>query len=69
MIWPWTTTSITTPALGLAGSQTRETLRAWQKSGHDLHSMFIDPLFVDPARGDFRLPAGFAGPALRLPAD
>lgn len=40
---------------GPAGSQTRETLRAWQKSGHDLHSMFIDPLFVDPARGNFRL--------------
>lgn len=48
---------------GLAGSQTRETLRAWQKSGHDLHSMFIDPLFVDPARGDFRLRPD--SPALR----
>jgi hypothetical protein len=40
---------------GLAGSQTRETLRAWQKTGHDLHSIFIDPLFVAPDRGDFRL--------------
>ena len=27
----------------------------WRASGHDIHSIFIDPLFVNPAAGDFRL--------------
>ena len=44
--------------------QTRETLRAWQKRGHDLHSLFIDPLFVAPRQEDFRLPPD--SPALRF---
>jgi hypothetical protein len=44
--------------------QTLETLRAWQKRGHDLHSVFADPLFKAPLRGDFRLRAN--SPALRL---
>jgi hypothetical protein len=27
----------------------------WRGQGHDLHSLFADPLFVDPRHGDFRL--------------
>jgi hypothetical protein len=27
----------------------------WRAQSHDLHSLFVDPLFVDPQRGDFRL--------------
>jgi len=44
-------------------SRSRETLRAWQRSGHDIHSLFADPLLVAPDRGDFRLQP--ASPALR----
>lgn len=36
-------------------SQSLEDLRNWQKRGHDLHSLWVDPLFVAPLRGDFRL--------------
>jgi hypothetical protein len=35
---------------------------AWRGQGHDLHSLFADPMFVDPQRGDFRLKRG--SPAL-----
>jgi hypothetical protein len=28
---------------------------AWRGQGHDLHSLFVDPLFAAPQRGDFRL--------------
>jgi hypothetical protein len=27
----------------------------WRGQGHDLHSLWVDPLFVAPQRGDFRL--------------
>jgi hypothetical protein len=27
---------------------------AWQADGHDIHSLFVDPLFVAPMNGDFR---------------
>jgi hypothetical protein len=44
----------------------------WQAEGHDRHSLFVDPLFVAPEKGDFRLrrksPAvqfGFHPPDLR----
>lgn len=31
---------------------------AWQASGQDQHSLFVDPLFVEPEVGNFRLPPG-----------
>jgi parallel beta-helix repeat protein len=36
----------------------------WRKQGMDLHSEIIDPLFVNPSQGDFRLKTN--SPALKL---
>lgn len=30
-------------------------IEKWQKQGQDIHSIFADPLFVDPQHGDFNL--------------
>jgi hypothetical protein len=40
------------------------TFAQWQQRGQDVHSMIADPLFRDPARGDFSL--GPESPALKL---
>ncbi len=40
------------------------TLDEWQALGYDQHSVFADPLFVDPAHGDYRVRSD--SPALAL---
>ncbi|GMV97089.1 MAG: hypothetical protein AMXMBFR83_14480 [Phycisphaerae bacterium] len=41
-----------------------QTLEEWRQRGHDRNSIIADPLFVDPARGDFALKPD--SPALKL---
>ena len=44
---------------GWSGGPYFTTLVEWQQeSGKDLHSIFADPMFVDPANNDFRLKPG-----------
>ena len=35
-----------------------KTFAQWQAKGNDVHGVVMDPLFVDPARRDFRLKPG-----------
>ena len=42
----------------------RYTLEEWRKLGYDLHSVFADPMFVDPANGDYRVKP--ESPALKM---
>ncbi|HEX5483296.1 MAG TPA: right-handed parallel beta-helix repeat-containing protein, partial [Terriglobia bacterium] len=46
------------------GETTRYTLGQWQALGYDRHSLYADPLFTDPATGDYRVEA--SSPALKL---
>ena len=42
----------------------RDSLEDWRRRGHDVHSVIADPLFADPANGDFTLKP--ESPALKL---
>ncbi len=44
--------------------QGADTWQQWQKLGFDKHSVFADPMFVDPGKGDFRVKPN--SPALKL---
>lgn len=49
---------------GPEGGSRRVDLKEWRKLGFDRNSVFADPLFVDPARNDYRVRP--ESPALRL---
>jgi parallel beta-helix repeat protein len=42
----------------------RNSLAEWQQRGQDVHSLVADPLFADPAHGDFTLKPG--SPAAKI---
>lgn len=46
------------------GITKKYSLAEWQALGHDTHSLFADPMFVDPANGDYRVKP--QSPALKL---
>ncbi|MEN8126399.1 MAG: hypothetical protein ABFR90_01195 [Planctomycetota bacterium] len=46
------------------GKKRGTTLQDWNKEGMEVHSIIADPLFVDPARGDYRVKPD--SPALKL---
>lgn len=46
------------------GETIRYTLERWQALGYDRHSLYADPLFTNPAQGDYQLKA--SSPALKL---
>jgi hypothetical protein len=37
-----------------AQTDSRKKFEAWQKEGHDQNSLFTDPMFIAPEKGDFR---------------
>jgi len=46
------------------GKKKKYTLKEWQDLGFDRHSVFADPMFVDPKNGDYRVKP--ESPALKL---
>jgi len=40
---------------GFATAAQRNDATAWRETGRDPEGVFADPLFLDPAKGDFRL--------------
>jgi len=46
------------------GKKEKYTLKEWQELGFDRHSVFADPMFLDPEKGDYRVKA--ESPALKL---
>ena len=46
------------------GKRSRYTLEEWRTLGYDQHSVYSDPLFVDAAKGDYRVRP--ESPALKL---
>jgi hypothetical protein len=60
MVLPLITTSISTPAPARPPPPLDGTLKfdQWRAKCHDVHSLFANPLFVAPQKGDFRLRPG-----------